>query len=381
MATTFLEPGGDATFNVANTTNGGFWGLKNGAVDVATDFVHGSHIKSIKYNPAGSGDLVRTPGGTAADAGTRFSAYFYFNALPSSNASFFRIVSATNADQLDLYLDASGVLTLADAAATQIGGTGATLSTGTWYRISFAYTITSTTVNEFRVWVNGSLSITATNATINVNGAATNKWQIGNNFANSTLDFRSSDHYSDNSSSLTDTGDIWVTAKRPNANGTSNQFTTQIGAGGSGYGTGHSPQVNERPLSTTNGWSFAVSGVAKTEEYNIESKATGDINISTATIVDFVGWVYASSVSSETASIVLAGTSSNISLTSTNTMFTKVAGSTTYPPGTGTDIGIITSTTLTTVSLYECGVMVAYTPAAAGGSSVYTTQLLTRVGM
>src|SRR6185436_9856514 len=127
---------------------------------------------------------------------------------------------------------------------------------------------------------------------------------------------RSSDHYVDSSASLTDTGNIWVTAKRPNANGTTNGFTTQIGSGGSGYGTGHSPQVNERVLSTTNGWSMVGAGSAVTEEYNIESAAAGDIDISSANYVDVMGWVYASSLVNETASIIVNGVSSNISLTS-----------------------------------------------------------------
>ncbi len=35
----FLEPGGDATFNVANTTNGGVWGTIFVAPYLATDFI------------------------------------------------------------------------------------------------------------------------------------------------------------------------------------------------------------------------------------------------------------------------------------------------------------------------------------------------------
>ena len=178
------------------------------------------------------------------------------------------------------------------------------------------------------------------------------------------MDSRYSDHYIDNSNALTDPGNIWVTAKRPNANGTTNDFVTQIGIAGSGYGTGHSPQVNERALSTTNGWSI-VAVAATTEEYNIESAGTGDIDITGATIVDYVGWVYTSALISETGSIIVNNATSNISITSTNTMFTAVAGSTTYPAGTGTDIGEITSATATTVSLYECGIMIAYIPAAS----------------
>ena len=78
-----------------------------------------------------------------------------------------------------------------------------------------------------------------------------------------------------------------------------------------------------------------------------------------------MGWLRAKSLASETGQIVLAGGTSNISLTSTITTFTKMKGSTTYPAG-GTDIGIVTSTGLTTVSLYECGIIFVYSTAAGG---------------
>ena len=60
-----------------------------------------------------------------------------------------------------------------------------------------------------------------------------------------------------------------------------------------------------------------------------------------------------------------------IKLNNANTMFTKIAGSSTYPAGTGTDIGIVTATTATTVSLYEAGIMVAYIPAVATTNAGY----------
>lgn len=360
MATTFLEPGGDATFNVALTTAGGFWATKNGSPDVATDFVHGSHIKSITY-PKNSNSLI-TPTSGLVEAASRISVYFYFNALPGATAIIFQGAGGGFSD-FSVRVTSGGVLQIwsgSSGTPAQIGTNGSTLSAGQWYRISLAYTLTNTTTNRFELFVNGASSISITNATIN-SLVGINTLQIGNISGDTTLDLRSSDHYIDNSNALTDTGDIWVTAKRPNANGTTNGFTTQIGAGGSGYGTGHSPQVNERALSTTNGWSMIGAGSAITEEYTIEGQSTGDISTSGGTIIDFVGWVYASAALSETGSIIVAGSSSNISLTSTNTMFTKVAGSTSYPSG-ATDIGIITSTTVTTVSLYECGIILAFIP-------------------
>ena len=359
ISTTFLEPGGDADFLIKATN--GFWKNQSGGA-IATDFVHGGHKKSIKY-AIGAGDAIAPAAGTITDTGTRISVYIYLVVLPTATATIIKLRAGGSPTIATLRLTSAGVLQLWNGVAVnQIGTDGATLSTGVWYRISLAYTITSTTVNRFELFKDGASTISITNATLG--SISTGVFLIGNVGADTTLDLRTSDHYIDNSNSLTDTGDIWVTAKRPNANGTTNGFSTQIGAGGSGYGSGHSPQVNERALSTTNGWSMIGAGSAITEEYNIEGKATGDIDISTATIVDWLGWVSTKSLVGETVNVIINGASVAQAITSTITLYTKIKGSATYPAGTGTDIGIQTDTSLTTVSLYECGIIVAYIPAS-----------------
>ena len=110
------------------------------------------------------------------------------------------------------------------------------------------------------------------------------------------------------------------------------------------------------------------AGAAVTEQYSIESISTGDINLVGATIVDLVGWAYMSSLVAETVQIVIDGVNFSQAITSTDTMYTKVARQSTYPNG-GEDIGIITDTSLTTVSLFECGIMVAYIPAATASTN------------
>lgn len=360
MTTTFLEPGGDANFLASGGINS-FWDSNANAI--ATDFVHGSHIKSIS-TASGTFNSMDTTIGSAADAGTRLSFYVYFATLPTSGKQNFALfrdsVGGTNC--FSITVQSTGVLQLWRGYNTaQIGSDGATISAGVWYRISLAYTITSSSVNRLELFVNSVSSISVTNATIVV--GATNV-RFGNNTVN-TSSIRFSDFYMDNSSSLTDTGNIWVTAKRPNANGTTNGFTTQVGAGGSGYGSGHSPQVNERPLSTTNGWGITSVGSAITEEYNIESKATGDIDISTATIIDTMGWVSFQANIAETINIIINGTNYSQAATTSATLYKKFVGSSTYPAGTGADIGVQTDTTITLTNLYECGVLVAYTPYVA----------------
>src|SRR5258706_8181114 len=149
MATTFLEPGGDATFNVVSTTAGGFWGGIGGAPAIATDFVHGSHIKSIRFRPA-TGDAGLSPNGILADAGSRFSVYVYLAVLPTGGTSRFLVCETSGSTiVVEVAMTTAGVLQLKQGnSEVQIGSDGSTLSTGKWYRISLAYTITSTTVNR-----------------------------------------------------------------------------------------------------------------------------------------------------------------------------------------------------------------------------------------
>ncbi len=374
MATTFLEPGGDADFSV-NTTNG-FWNVSANSPVVTTDFVHGGHQKSININSV-AGSYVRTLAATLSDAGSRISLYLYIVTLPSSTHSIIALKSSGGggAGLVTIRITNAGVLQLWNAETAQIGTDGNTLNTGQWYRISLAYTITSTSVNRFEIFLDGVSMISITNGTLGA--IATSLLQI----SGLNGSYRISDIYIDNSSSLTDTGNIWVTAKRPVSNGTTNGFTTQIGSGGSGYGSGHSPQVNERALSTTNGWSMVGAGSAITEEYNIESKSTGDIDISTATIVDWLAWWSMSSLAGETLTTIFNGSTSTQAITSTATLYTKIVGSTTYPAGSGTDVGITTTTALTTVSLYECGVIVAYIPASGNTPATYTNPNLRALNM
>ena len=369
MATKFLETGGDTDQQIQTGANG-MWGsvLNPSLLAVATDFVNSPHAHSLKFASAvgsGTGGGALLLKGTISAAATRISFYIYIVAFAASKQTLWWVDTVYNTG-ISIYITSAGVLQLWNATTAQIGTDGPTLSTGKWYRISLAFTQTSTTVNRYELKVFDSTgtnqigSISVTNATMASISGTTSRFSPTS--LNNTLDFRLSDIYVDDSNSLTDTGNIMVTAKRPISNGTVNNFNVQIGSGGSGLGTGHSPQVNERPLNTANGWSVVAAG-ATTEEYNIQGISDGDLDISTDTIIDYMGWVSTKALVGETASIIVNNVSSNISVVTSNAVFTKAAGSATYPAGTGTDIGMTTSATATTVSLYECGIVVAYIPA------------------
>lgn len=372
MATTFAEAGTGSTFDMT------FWGTfiaGSGSTPVTSTQVVATSPRSIQLTvTSGASDIssMNTTAASLADAGTRISAYLRFTALtPGQTFDLFQILTASFAlNVFEVSLTAANKLCIRDKNfATQATGT-TVLAVNTDYRISIVYSITSASVNSVKVFINGVQEVTSTNITM-VTGS--NILGMGLNTPLIATTMYLAHMYIDNSTAGTDPGDIHVTAKRPFSNGTTVGFTTQIGSGGSGYGSGHTPQVNERPLSITNGWSVVAAGSAITEEYNIEGLSVGDINLTGTTIIDYIGWVYSKALVSETGKIIVNGVSTNIALTSTATLFTKAAGSSTYPAGTGSDIGEISATTATTVSLYEAGIIVIYTPASGQFSPSLTT--------
>lgn len=351
MAVTFLDPGGDADFGTS------FSDAIGGATApiLVTDFVHGSHLRSYRIRPSNADAITRD--GTIADSGARIGFYIYIVAYISVQQSIVLLMTSGAAVNLvKLRMDPSGYIFLVNSSNTQLGSNGPTLSLNKWYRISIAYTITSTTVNRFELFVDGASAISVTNATLTATG--TSAIYIGNGGSDASLDVRISDIYVEKNSSLTDPGNMIMKAIRPFANGTLNQFTTQIGAGGSGYGTGHAPQVNERALSVTNGWSIQ-NAATQTEEYFIENIDVGDFNMANATPIDYMGWVNAKDAVGSVANIIVAGNLSNITLTTAFVTYIKMLGSKNYP-NLGNAIGMDTNNVNQLFSLAECGIIGAY---------------------
>ena len=353
MAIKFIDPGGDATFDFKLYT-----GVGTGTV--STDYLHGNHVKSYKWTNS-QGYAYKSA--VVADAGGRISAYFYFTDWPASANGFVGIEQT--ADGLvvaKLQISTTGVLQAFERGGNQIGSNGTTLSLNTWYRISFAWTITSKTVNEFRVYLNGVLDITGTNVSLQNNTAT--DFIFGSFTGDASFTMYASEIFIDDINSLADTGDVRVTAKRPFGNGTAVQFTTQIGSGNSGYGDGHADEVNERALSETNGWSLSITTTKKTEEYNIEGLAVGDINLTGTSILGFMGWIWAkvASTTNRVTNIIVNNVATAKLLTTSYAMWTQITNTSIYPSGTGTDIGMdaVFSTTPRLASLAECGIIVAY---------------------
>lgn len=369
MATTFIESGTDATqdftfFANTFTTNGTVTSdstqSKDGPRSIKCDItLSGGNAQAVSQN------------GVLVDAGGLISVWVRFSTVaPATNTLIFSGEAINNGNtMIAVGITTAGNLRVCGRIAAGAGAVDGTtaLVANTWYRISLGYVITSVSSWSATLYLNGVQEATTSQVQGNLTQVGIDNLNIG--ITGSSVDTFTTaavmtvwydSIYADNRTDKTDCGNVHVTSKRPFANGSANNFVTQIGSGGSGYGTGHAPQVNERPLSVTNGWSVVAVG-ATTEEYNIETSTLGDVNIGAVNLVDYLGWIYYKTVLSETPSIVINGVSSAFTSTANaNTMFTKVAGSTAYPVGTGTDIGMVSDATATTVSLFECGIVFAY---------------------
>lgn len=377
MATRFLEPGTSSTFDLS------LWTTSAGATAPISDTSNtNGQQRSLKCAGAtgasGRSSNVTQNGGAGVNGRASFG--FVFDHLASGfaggtlaqNDRILQLRVAAGGAAIALSVDTSGHLNLLDAAAPATRATGtATLAINTHYRICIAWTISSTTVNEFRVYLAvgdaaSVLDITTTNITIG--SAAPDQLALGMSqwdCTSSAVNCWFTDVYADDSSALTDTGNIHVTPKRPFANGANNDFTTQIGSGGSGYGSGHAPQVNERPASQTNGWSFInAGGTQSNQNYVIEGASVGDVNITGCPIIDVMAWIIAKALVSETGTLYSGPATISVALTGTPTTFILIDGRTSYPVA--NQVGLQTAATLTTVSLYEAGIVIAYTATSQG---------------
>jgi hypothetical protein len=367
-----------------------FPGVSAGNGTLTSDTAHVyTGLRALKSDVTLTGGFARALVPAVLSDTMRHSVRLLFSTTaPSVNTAFMFYTTANNAAQAMAFgIDTTGVLRMCfDGVASKAGKT--VLTALTFYRICVSVNIVSTTNFTINLYLQqpgqstGVLEIQLTNADGTLNRTGISDFKPGINDAVGSYDANIAQNtavmtvwydnfFANTGTDTLDPGDVECAGKRTFANGTTNGFTTQIGAGGSGYGSGHAPQVNEQPLNTANGWSMVGAGAAVTEEYNIEGQSVGDVNIPVdARIVGAEAWVYAAATVNETASMVAdGGTGTNIALTNTPTLFTNdIPVPTQYPAGTGTDIGIITTTALSTVSLYECGIMIAFirTKPAAG---------------
>lgn len=359
-----MADGAGGTANVSTAFLSVYDGVASGTVTIDTTVKeHG--YGSLKHDSAASASAYRARLACLADAGRRISVRMRFAGYPASSSGILRPLAGT-ATACELRLNSTGKLLLyagASGGALQATGT-TTLSLNTFYRIAFCYTITSASVSEFRVYLDGNLELTASNPATQVTG--TNNLRVGwtGTTPGANVLMYHQDLYVDDSTALTDPGDIRVSGKMPASTGTSNAFDTAVGAG-----TNRWDRVNERPTVTTTGYTQAGTSQV-IEEYGVEPANVGDDDLTGVTILGWGGWVQytvVAAVGSILAQIivnaVLQSTTTTAGSGAYQTLF-KMSAVTTYP---GTDaVGLRSTGSAVDTTMSGCGVFVAYTPAAGG---------------
>ena len=368
MARTFIESP-DAVNGATGDAVTWLWSVLTGTVTYDT---------TVKNNGAGSWEADSTAGNTVSDlrrdgviTGTsRVTGYFYYDSTPSATAAIIRAVDASANIGWQLRITTGNVLNIHGGSGGTLNKSGATtLSTATWYRISVGWTLSSTSSFTINVYLNGTLEIAATGADGTIEGASPTRIRFGWVTApGASKNIYFQNIITDDGSGNDDIGNYYTTAKLPAADGTLVEFTTAIG----GAAGAHFDDVAERPGAEANGWSIATT-LIKTEEYSIQGVAVGDVDLTGLTLLDFMGWVRAKiSATSGTpvTNIILAGSASAITLTTSYATYLKMAGSTTYPVGL-VDIGMNgLAASSRTFSLAECGIVFAYNPTASGATVI-----------
>lgn len=352
---TFMESGTDAT---QDTSFYASTFIPTGASITSDSTIARTGPRSIKFisgNPASS-VIVQTPAGSAPGNKGRVSFDFYLNNYITGN-----FAQLFNGNTYVTQIFGVDPATHKVVGTTSSDGEGTTtVNLNTWYHVSIGYNITSTTVNQFQVYLNGHLELTNTNDTFSTINPDQFRFGVLSPTGVSEV-LHLDDIYVDSGTDLSDPGDIHVTAKRPFANGFANSWATRIGAGSSGYGSGHALEVNERPLSSTNGWK-ATANLTQ-EYYTIESAATGDEDISGNTLVADQAWIYltGTSCSGSLPEIMNNNVLTGFTMPTSPTMITNYAILSSYPSS-NEAVGVLGCgvNASPSYSLYEAGLQVAY---------------------
>jgi hypothetical protein len=353
---TIVSDGGDGPGAVDT-----YWGT-SGTVTADASVSH-TGPRSYKFDSAAGAVTRISRSGVLADNGIRGSVWVRFDNLPGSTVEVIQCLTSGGTAIWSIRLQSDGKLLLVAGGST----TGTTvLSTGAWYRIGWANTITSTTVHSERVWIQPSGGTAALEFSKDNNGTlgatAQNQIRLGwvaNPGASKICYF--DDIAADFGTDLTDIGDVRVTAKLPAAAGANNDFNTLVGSG-----TNRWDRVSERPVSATNAISHTAATVVR-ENFTLQGASAGDVDISGKTVMGFIGWSYAkrgSGTPTGTYYLTVNAVDTAVTLTTTDAYYhSAITTTATYPSG-NQGIGMVSDGSVS-VTMEECGVLVAYLQSAA----------------
>lgn len=295
-------------------------------------------------------DIAQWARATAPRSG-KISIYFFTESLPTANETFLLPEDDSGSPDpiIDVRIGPDGLVYWHPVdASPETAGTHP-ISTG-WNRITVCYNDHGTIDNlDAKVYVNGALDIS-------VIGQGTNSIAIGQfRLYGPTIDggpFYFAHVVVEDGVDLADPGNRLCTAKF-GTTANEDEFDTTGGTGA----------VNERPVNDANYREQAGSAVAR-QNYNLQSASEGDADITGADIIGVMGWLRgkkSSPLGGGTPKITVNGVDYNITLTTTPTVVTKPVTQSSYPSSPAA-IGMVSTGSTTDTTLYECGVVVVYTP-------------------
>lgn len=261
-----------------------FWDAITGAVTSSSTTVHAPSVYSIKLD-ANSAPATLGKSSILNDAGRRVSVYMNGTTGLTNSGEPWQVLDF----QDDLANSVFDVRLTPTALIIESGAPNVTTAvvgvSGQWHRISVAYVITTTTNFTIKVWFDGVLTLTATNADFTLQRTGTLSLTLGIGSTNTDRLWYASDIYVDDGNTLDDQGDIRVTAKQAAALNTNN-FSTLGGSGTNRY-----DRVSDRPLSLTN-YIAHTTGTDVQENFQLPIY-TADANLSRARVLARLAWVHA----------------------------------------------------------------------------------------
>lgn len=289
MTTLFMESGTSATYGLD------LYASTSGTVSSSTECANMA-ARSIKCSLSALG-YADSSGLPLAGASGRVScsvagADSSSNNIPAPTSSYATLLyvsfTATGLQSLGVAINTSGQLRIVSGPTG--GKSGTTVITGRTVpqNVCLCWTATSASVWSAKVYLNGALEISASNADFSLSaGSSISGIAVGN--SNGTVGSGAhyfANIYADDDSSLNYPGDIRVTAKLPSKLSTNN-FDTLGGSGTNRY-----DRVGERALNASNYIEHAATSDVQ-ENFGIQGEIEGDDNLCGALIVARASWAVA----------------------------------------------------------------------------------------
>lgn len=337
-------------------------------VDTTTK-IYGDDTLKSNSSAGGAAAHVRVVSGLSLSAG-RVSVRIIGD-LPDAETGVLQVMSAGVVLTFGVSVDNLGRIRLRAGALAALsdGPSTAKVTAATLYRLTLCWNIRTTTDWDAAVYFNDETTAAATlvGGTTTLNATTVGIVRVGWMTALAANLVINHGHYAvDNDSSLAswrpgaanlDDRGPRVTSKQPGTVNTADAAWTALLTG----------EVNDRPIVSTTGRQLTGNTGTGVNTYNVIAQSAGDVDLTNATLIGYLGWMYAqksSNTGTPTDAIVLGGLANTvIAVTTTASIFqTAAVTSASYPTTIGWNRSVAASAD---ARFLDAGIVIVYTPAAS----------------